>query len=586
MTEETQHRLAAILSADVVGYSRLMSVDEAGTHARLKSCFSEIFEPKLVEHHGRVVKLMGDGLLAEFSSAIDAVNWAVAVQNAVAELNAETPDNQRIDYRIGVNLGDVIVDNDDLFGDGVNVAARLQEISEPRGVCISQKVHAEITGKLPIEFEDGGNQELKNIDRAIHIYRWPANSTSRSQRIAPSLELPDKPSIVVFPFDNMSGDSSQNYFADGIVEAITSALANIRSFFVIARNTAFTYKGNPTDIREIGRELGVGYVLEGSVQKANQRIRITAQLIETENGTHVWAKRFDRALDVVFELQDQITEQVAGALQPSIQLAEIERVRRKRPQDLGAYDYTMQAFPHVWALEKEETVRALSFLELALEIDPDYPFALSLCAYCHAQRSLYNWNEDIEVSKSQALMLAEKAAEMSNDDPLVLSVLGTVHTIIRNLATARILLERAVSINPNSAWTWSRLGWLESIAKRPEPALEYFQKAQRLNPLDPHGFNTYVGIGTAYEGAGEYEIAVGYFKRALQERPHAYWVYRSLASVLVEIGRMEEAREAFDILMRHYPDLTLKDIHQAIAFSPQFKDKMIDNLATLGMAEE
>jgi adenylate cyclase len=579
-----ERRLSAIFAADMVGYSRLMEVDEIGTLQRQKIHRDELINPALEKFHGRIVKEMGDGILVEFPSVVGAVQCAVDIQRGMIDREVEVYDDLRIQYRIGINLGDIIIEEDDIFGSGVNIAARLEQLAEPGGICISAIVHESLGNRTDIKFCDAGEVSLKNIERPARVFHWPANVENVQLNNVP--ELPDKPSIVVLPFDNLSSDPNQEYFADGMVEAITAALANIRSFFVIARNTAFTYKGKSIDIKTIGNELGVGYALEGSVQRAGNRIRITAQLVETENGAHVWAKSFDGVLDDVFELQDQLTEQVAGALQPSIQLAEIERVRRKRPQDLGAYDNTLQALPHVWSLEGEEKVLALSFLDRALKIDPEYPFALSLSALCHAQRALYNWVDDVEDSKSQALKLAEKAAEKSSGDPLVLSVLGTVHTILPNLARARILLERAVSINPNAAWTWSRLGWLESIAEQLEPALEYFKKAQRLDPFDPQGFNTYVGIGSAYEGAGEYDKAVDYYKRALQERPHAYWINRSLASVLAGAGRMEEAQEAFGILMHHYPGLTLKDIRQAMTFSAQFMDKMLDNLATLGMPNE
>ncbi len=581
-----ERRLTAILAADVVGYSRLMEKDEAGTLMRLQSLHTELVKPSINNHRARIVKLMGDGLLAEFPSIVEAVTCAIGIQRSMNDREADLPDDKRIKLRIGVNLGDIIVEGTDIYGDGVNVAARLEGLAEPGGLCISSIVHESIGNLVEEDFEDAGDCEVKNIDRPIHVFRWPANTEKGAKRPTQRLAMPDKPSIVVLPFDNMSGDPTQEYFADGMVEAITAALANIRSFFVIARNTAFTYKGKHTNVRDIGRELGVGYVLEGSVQRASKRIRITAQLIETENGAHVWAKRFDGSLEDVFELQDQITEQVAGALQPSIQLAEIERVRRKRPQDLGAYDFTMRALPHVWALEKTETVNALAFLEQALDIDPDYPLALSLAAWCHAQRSVYNWDEDIEGSKLKALRLAEKAAQSSGDDPLVLSVLGTVHTITRNYATARILLERAVSIDPNAAWTWSRLGWLEAYADRLEPALEYFEKSRRLSPFDPLSFNTYVGMASAYEGAGEYDQAVAYFKRALQERPNAFWIYRSLAPVLAIAGHMEEAREAYAKLVHHFPDLTLSKVRQAMVFSPEFMNKMLEGLSLLGMPED
>jgi adenylate cyclase len=373
--------------------------------------------------------------------------------------------------------------------------------------------------------------------------------------------------------------------ADGFVEAITAALSRIRSFFVIARNSAFTYKGRATNVRDIGSELGVAYLLEGSVQKAGNRLRITVQLIETEGGAHVWSERYDGTIDDIFDLQDRITEQVAGALQPSIRIAEIERSRRKRPQDLGAYDYAMRAMPHVWALEKEESTKALELLDRALAIDPEYPLALSLAGWCHAQRSVYNWADDIAESQALARTLAERAAELSGDDPLILAVLGTVHTFVRNHGTARILLERALALDPNAAWAWSRLGWIENYSDRPERALEDFERALRLSPLDPMNFNNYVGMACAHEVAQDYDKAAALYRRALEERPHAMWIYRHLASSLSGAGRMDEAKEAYAEMMRSYPNLTVSKFKQAMVFSAPALDRMADNLRKLGLPD-
>jgi adenylate cyclase len=389
----------------------------------------------------------------------------------------------------------------------------------------------------------------------------------------------------VLPFDNMSGDPEQEYFADGVVEALTAALSRIKSFFVIARNSAFAYKGKPTNVCDIGRELGVGYVLEGSVQRAGWRVRITVQLIETETGAHIWAEKYDGSLDDIFDLQDSITEQVAGALQPSIRLAEIDRVGRKRPQDLGAYDYTMRAFKHVWALEKEETAKGLGLLNKALELEPDYPLALALAAWCHAQASVYNWVTDIEASKAEALRLAERAADLSSDDPLILTVLGTVHTFVRNYGAAKVLLQRAIALDANSAWAWSRLGWLATYADRPEEARENFEKALRLSPLDPMNFNNYVGLASAFQVAGDDNAAAEMFLRALDERPNALWIHRNLAPALLGAGRTDEATRSRDALMKAYPDMTVKRFKDAMVFSPAVLDRIGKQLSELGVPE-
>jgi adenylate cyclase len=321
------------------------------------------------------------------------------------------------------------------------------------------------------------------------------------------------------------------------------------------------------------------------VQKAGNRIRIIVQLIETEGGAHVWAGRYDGTTDDIFDLEDRITEQVAGALQPSIRIAEIDRARRKRPQDLGAYGFTMRAMPHVWALEKEESVKALALLEKALTIDPDYPLALSLAGWCHAQRSVYQWAEDIGQSQARALSLAERAAAISSDDPLILAVLGAVHTFVRNHGTARVLLERALSIDPNAAWAWTRLGWLDNYADRPDQAIEKFERALRLSPLDPANFNNHVGIGSAHEVAGRYDEAVAMFRRGLAERPHALWICRNLSAALAGAGRMAEARDAYANMLCAYPDLTGATFRQAMVFSPATLDRMVENLKKLGLPD-
>jgi adenylate cyclase len=587
-----ERRLAAVLAADVAGYSRLMGRDEERTHEQLRTFRKTLVDPEIAVHRGRIVKNTGDGMLVEFASAVDAARCAVDIQRAIAKANADVSPELRIEFRIGIHVGDIIIDDNDIFGDGVNIAARLEGVAEPGGVCISDDAHRQIRGKIDVDFDDIGEQTLKNIAEPMRAWRirLAKEASSAIPSTSPPLQvqnlaLPDKPSIVVLPFDNMSAEPGQDYLADGIVEAITAALSCIRSFFVIARSSAFTYKGRATNAREVGKELGVAYLLEGSVQKAGNRLRIIVQLIETEGGAHVWSSRFDGAVDDFFDLEDRITEQVAGALQPSIRIAEIERSRRKRPQDLGSYDFTMRAMPHVWALEKEESAKALELLEKAIAIDPQYPLALSLAGWCHAQRSVYNWADDIAESQALARRLAERAAETSGDDPITLAVLGAVHTFVRNHGTARVLLERAVTLDPNAAWAWSRLGWLEAYADQPQKAIGNFERALRLSPIDPMNFNNYVGIGSAHEVAQEYDQAAAFYRRALEERPNANWIYRNLTSVLSGAGRVEEAKQAFAKMKRYYPDLTISKFKQAMVFSAPVLDRMAENLRKLGLPE-
>jgi adenylate cyclase len=389
----------------------------------------------------------------------------------------------------------------------------------------------------------------------------------------------------VLPFDNMSRDPEQEHFADGVVESLTAALSRIRAFFVIARNSAFAYKGKPTNVRDIGRELGVAYVLEGSVQRVGQRVRITAQLIETAGGVHLWADRYDGSLDDIFDLQDRITEAVAGALQPSIRLAEIERSRRKRPQELGAYDYAMRAMQHAWVLEPEAATRALDLVDRALAIDPDYPLALALSAWCWAQRSVYGWADDVRAAQDQALKLADRAASQSADDPLILAVLGTVHTFARNYGVARVMLERAVALDPNSAWAESRLGWLDVYADRPDEAKAHFDKAMRLSPLDPLNFNNLVGLASARQVAGDDAGAAQLFQRALLERPNALWIHRNLTAALIGLGRLDEARASLDKLDVAYPGFSISRFREAMVFTPRALDRMAEQLRTLGVPE-
>jgi adenylate cyclase len=571
------------MSVDVVGFSRLMGVDEDGTLAILKRLKKTIVSPQVAQHQGRIVKLMGDGAIVIFSSVVDAVTAGIAIQQTMPPFNAGISRELNIAMRIGINLGDVILEGADIYGDGVNVAARIQEVCIPGGVALSATAHEHVNGKVDANFADVGERVLKNITRKVRVFRWPdTQATDTPQR----LSLPDKPSIAVLPFDNMSTDPDQNYFADGVVEGLTAALSRMRSFFVIARSSAFAYKGRHKNVIDIGRELGVGYVLEGSVQRAGGKLRITVQLIETTSGAHLWAEKYDGVDSELFDLQDRITEQVAGALQPSIQKAEIDRAARKRPHDMGAYDYAMRAIRHVWMQEKEESAIALELLEKSLAIDPDYPLALALAGWCWAQHSVYNWTDDIENAKTRALHLAEKAAGLSSDDPLILSVLGVVHTFARNHGTARILLERAITLDPNSAWALSRLGWLEVYADRPEAAFQHFEHAMRLSPLDPMNFNNLVGIASAHQISGDYGEAAKVFERALMERPSAFWIHRNLAPVLLAAGRSKEAEASKKVMLEAYPGMTVRRFKDAMVFSAEALESIAVYLRELGIPEE
>src|SRR5580700_10421870 len=378
--ERVERRLAAILAADVAGYSRLVGADEEGTLAALKALRRELIDPSVAEHRGRIVKTTGDGLLVEFASVVDALRCATHFQPLIRERNAGTAADRRIEFRIGIHQGDVVVEEGDIFGDGVNVAARLEALAEPGGICVSARVHEDAAGKLDIAFEDLGDQALKNIARPVRVYQVRRDD-ALSTISRPQLTLPDKPSIAVLPFANMSGDPEQEYFADGMVEEIITAFSRIYWLFVIARNSSFTYKGQAVDVKQVGRELGVRYVLEGSVRKAGQRVRITGQLIDALSGTHLWADRFEGPLEDIFELQDKVASSVAGVIEPELQAAEIARSAHRPTTDLTAYDIYLRAYPTVWSAARQ-VPEVLRLLEQAIGRDPHYGPALAMAAMC------------------------------------------------------------------------------------------------------------------------------------------------------------------------------------------------------------
>ena len=434
-----ERRLAAILAADVAGYSRLIEADEEGTLSRLKALRAEVIDRKIADHRGRIVKTTGDGLLLEFASIVDALRCAVEMQAALAESNALLPADRRIDFRIGINVGDIVVEDGDIFGDGVNVAARLEGLAEPRGICVSARVQEDAAGRLDLVFEDIGEQALKNITRPIRAYRVGARSPRPSPppraeegsalgaRVgAAELPLPDKPSIAVLPFANMSGDPEQEYFADGMVEEIITALSRIRWLFVIARNSSFTYKGQAVDVKQVGRELGVRYVLEGSVRKAGRRVRITGQLIDTLTGAHLWADRFDGSVEDVFELQDKVAVSVAGVIEPTLQAAEMRRSAARPPTDLSAYDLYLRALAIFFPTTKERVREALGLLERAIAIDPLYGAALSRAAMGHLQLVRDGWAEEPETTRRKASDLARRALQVAENDPGILATAAFV----------------------------------------------------------------------------------------------------------------------------------------------------------------
>jgi TolB-like protein/class 3 adenylate cyclase/Tfp pilus assembly protein PilF len=553
-TGRVERRLAAILAADVAGYSRLMGVDEEGTLARLKALRRELADPKIKEHRGRIVKTTGDGLLIEFASVVDAVRCAVEVQREMAERNVGVPSDGRIEFRMGINLGDIIKDGRDIHGDGVNVAARLEALAEPGGICVSRVVRDEVRDKLAFSFEDMGERQVKNIARPVGVHRIllgerssvsePAIGTSTK----PPLALPDKPSIAVLPFQNMSGDPEQEYFADGMVEEITTALSHIRWLFVIARNSSFTYKGQAIDVKQVGRELGVRYVLEGSVRRAGQRVRITAQLIDAVADAHLWADRFEGSLEDVFDLQDQVAISVAGVIEPTLQAAEIRRSSDRPTHDLTAYDLYLRALALTFSWERDAITRALDLLERAIERDAGYGAALVQAARCHQDLHVNNWTDDPEESRRRGIDLARRALQVAGDDPNVLSSAGyTLAYFGEEINVAIGLLDRALKLNPSCAGCWQRSGWLRLWAGQPDPAIEYFQNSLRLDPRERRA-NPFMAIGVAHFFARRFEEARVTLLQSLQEKPNWAPTYRFLASCYAHTGRLDEARETIKLL--------------------------------------
>jgi adenylate cyclase len=556
--ERVERRLAAILAADVAGYSRLMGQDEAGTLARLRTHRREFIDPKIAEHKGRIVKTTGDGLLVEFGSVVDALRCASEWQRGMTERYVGRSDD-RIEFRIGVHQGDIVVEGDDIFGDGVNVAARLEGLAEPGGICVSARVQEDATGKVDLIFDDLGDQNLKNIARPIRVYRVhlaAAKTTSPLTPVEgkPVLPLPDKPSIAVLPFQNMSGDPEQEYFADGMVEEISTALSRIRWLFVIARNSSFTYKGQAVDVKQVGRELGVRYVLEGSVRKAGGRVRITAQLIDAETGTHLWADRFDGSVEDVFDLQDKIAVSVAGVIEPAVQAAEIRRSSKRPTNDLTAYDLYLRALPHWGSYEKGRVFQALGLLAQAIERDPHYGPALALAAHCNHLLMVNDWSDDPEKNRRVGSDLARRALRADADDPEVLASVGfTLGVFGEDIAVSTALIDRGLTLNPSFArgWLWS--GVLRNLAGQPDVAIEHFQTYLRLSPRDRIGGNAGTALGAAYFFSRRFDEAAAILRSSLEHAPSFVVTLRFLASCYAHMGRLDEAREIVGRLRKITP---------------------------------
>jgi adenylate cyclase len=539
--ERIERKLAAILAADVAGYSRLMGADEESTLARLKACRGELIDPKIAEHRGRVVKTTGDGILIEFPSVVDAVRCAMDVQRGMAERNADVPDRQRIEFRVGINLGDIMIDAEDIHGDGVNIAARLEGIAEPGGICISDSSYQQVRDKLAIDVEDMGEQQLKNIARPVRVYRVPIGRSAPTER--PALALPDKPSIAVLPFQNMSGDPEQEYFADGMVEDIITELSRIRWLFVIARNSTFAYKGQAVDVKQVARELGVRYVLEGSVRKGGNRVRVTAQLIDAASGAHVWAERYDRDLSDIFAVQDEITASVAGVIEPALAEAEQQRVLRKPPERLDAWEAYQRGLWHFNKYGPEENQTAQTFFRRAIALDPNfapghYGYALAL------QWEIWHFSTR-PFSEVQGIPLEEARIAVSLDDKD-----ATAHAVLAHMRMwggeweAAIAEARAaLALNPNSSFVISMLGCVLGFGGYREEALDRLRQALRASPHDPLTWLWTLWTGVLQFYSRKFDAAVETLHQVVRLRPGYAQAQVLMAASLAHLGRLDEARD-------------------------------------------
>jgi adenylate cyclase len=556
--EHVQRQLAAILAADVAGYSRLIGVDEEGTLARLRGLRHGLIDPRIKEHRGRIVKTTGDGLLAEFASVVDAVRCAVEIQRGMAERDVGAPAELRLALRIGINVGDIVVEGDDLYGDAVNVAARLESLAEPGGICVSGRVQEDVRGKLDVAFEDAGEQMLKNITRPVRVYRATPRGASVS---CPALTLPDKPSIAVLPFENMSGDAEQAYFADGIVEEIITALSRFRNLFVIARNSSFTYKGRTVDVKQVGRDLGVRYLLEGSVRRAGNKVRIAGQLIDTSTGVHLWADRFEGGVEDIFDLQDQVTARVVGAIAPKLEQAEIERAKRKPTENLDAYDCFLRGMAafHQWT--REANNEALPFFYRAIELDPNFASAYGMAARCYVQRKAGGWITIRTRERNETARLARRAADLGKDDAIALCTAGdALADIVGDVNVAAILTERALLLNPNSAWAWLFGGWVKVALGEPDVAIERISRAMRLSPQDSQIFSMQAATAYAHFFAGRYAEALSWAEAAVQEQPNFLLSTCVAAASAALVGQPAEAQKAMAHLRKLNPALRISNL--------------------------
>lgn len=583
-----QRRLVAILAADVVGYSRLIRVDEDGTLSRLKALRRALIEPKITEHGGRVVKLMGDGMLAEFASVVDAVRSASEVQLAVAELNEGLPDHERIVFRVGINLGDVVIEGDDIHGDGVNVAARLEGLAEPGGMCISGAVYDQVRNRSDLVFEDMGEQSVKNIDEPVRAWRWAPVGGARAEVlpiVAQPLTLPDKPSIAVLPFDNMSGSPDQEFFADGMAEDIITALSRMPWFFVIARNSSFTFKGRAVDVKQVANELGVQYVLEGSVRRSGNRLRITAQLIDALSGNHVWAERYDREIADIFDIQDEVTQAIVGAIAPEFLSIEAKRTRRKDPEKLDAWECVMRGRAHLWTFGREDAAEAHRLFKRAIALAPSGEFGASDLALVHFLEFFYSWGASREQSFAAMLESAQRAVAIDDHDPWAFTILAWSKIFAKRWEEARSAIDRAVALSPNFAPAIGFRGAILALLGNSEEAMPCFDEARRLSPRDSIMATWLMGQFWAEFALARDEDALRTAEEAIRLAPGNPTYRRQRAAALSSLDRMEDAKAAVADYLRLEPHHTIADVSRIPARNQAHLARFVEALRKAGFPE-
>jgi adenylate cyclase len=589
-TEHVERRLAAVLAADVAGYSRLMGIDEEGTLARLKAARSDLVDPTIASHRGRIVKTTGDGMLVEFASAVDAVRSSVEVQSRLAEQNASSPQERRIEFRIGIHVGDIIIDNDDIFGEGVNIAARLENIADPGGICLSDDAYRQIRGKVDTAFEDMGRQTLKNIAEPIRAWRMKIGTEASAAHHSTSTEphhvrpLTGKPSIAVLPFQNMSGDREQEYFADGIAEDVVTTLSKIQELMVIARNSSFAFKGQNRDIREIGQILGARYLLEGSVRKVGNRIRLTAQLIDSRDGGHLWADRFDGNLDDVFDLQDRITQEIVEALEVQLTVGERARVWRKRSGSPLAYEHVLKGRVLYVNFARHTHSQAQNLLERALEINPAFMPALYLLGLILTDQARFGWKKDETETYQAALDCADRALAADPSFGEAYLIIGYVRTFQRRHDEAVAAGEMAINLAPSSSDAHHMAGMYHGYAGNFRKAVIYEERAQQLSPIERN--ESMVDEARARFHLGDFATARDIASRVLKERPLRLTAQSTLIAALWNLGQKDEARIISRKLLAGRPSFTLARWARLLPYSRQGDlDALVSPLRMAGLPE-